>query len=194
MTLIESFSNYWSRADTLFFPLLGISKNKVFNPNSYLFWNEYSIENYHLILEFNHSENSYIQSFINLINKNTPILEIYEVHDRIIMIVDLSTYAEDVDKILKGKYSRISNEAKGYIKSFNKEYVNGEHVISQYLYAAINPKDACSAFNNKSPIEFVSEQLGLDLEIMQENGEVAGLYDRMSETLIVELSDILKIV
>ena len=65
-------SEYWSKSDAFLLPLTGIKKSILTNVRSYLFWKNYSIENYNLIVvvegsdKFERDEYARMELFISL--------------------------------------------------------------------------------------------------------------------------------
>jgi hypothetical protein len=49
-------SEYWSKADAFLLPLTGLKKEQPYELNSYLFWKDYSVKDYKLILSFSYED------------------------------------------------------------------------------------------------------------------------------------------
>ena len=43
---------YWSKSEAFLLPLTGMAKSQKYPVRSYLFWRDYTIENYQLIIEY----------------------------------------------------------------------------------------------------------------------------------------------
>lgn len=186
--------DYWSRADAFLLPLTGLDKDDRFEVKSYLFWNEYSIHNYNLILTFageNHEELiPYCRKHIfPTLDRSGYLVECYDVAGRCIFVLDMSEWAEDIEIFIRGKYSKLSPTAIKAIKRFHK--FNSKY-IPIHIYAIIHPDKEMELLDGLSPIEYICQDYtyGLNIEDVRKLGEVGTLYDEMQETLITEITQI----
>lgn len=190
MTMVEVLkTKYWSRADAFLLPLTGIPKQDRINIESHLFWNEYTIYDYNLILSIEHNNINEIIDICN--NKIFPILdrkgylmESYDIRDKFIMILDMSQWATDIQTFLAGKYSKFTNEARSIIEKY---HTFNKFQIPLYIYAVLYPNEKLELLDNMSPIEYCALHYGINLTDLQKIGEIGSIYDQMSETLITNI-------
>lgn len=187
---------YWSTADTLLLPLTGLGKTETYQVRSYLFWRDYSIFDYQLIITIDYNESykeikSYCDNyFFSILDKNATIIESYEIGQRFIVIVDLSFWAKDIEQFIEGKYSKMSDPAKLLIKSFH-ESKRGK--IDQYLWSILYPLKKVDWLSNLSPIEYAAKEYDIPLQNLQDLGEIGNKYDKTAETLFTEIDEICQI-
>lgn len=174
----------WS--DAFLLPLTGLRKDNDFEMRSHLFWNEYNINDYKLIVTFACEdyealmEHCRTQVFPTLDRKGY-LLENYDIQGRSIFILDMSEWAKDIEMFVLGKYSKFSKEAKTMIEKY---HTFKKDKILVHIYAALYPNMKMTILDNKTPIEYAAAEYGLDYEVMKKIGEIGSIYDSMSETLI----------
>lgn len=183
-------SEYYSMSDTLLLPLTGLTKTEKFEVKSYLFWRDYSIFDYKLIVSI-YFENDYndIRNYCNnyffpILSKNGYLVESYDIGKRTIFILDMSEWAKDIEYFLEGKYSKMSLVAKGKIKDYHV-LENGR--VPQSVFIIIYPNDKLPSLDNLSAIEYANKEYGINLKKL---GEVGNKYDKMAETLFTEVEEI----
>lgn len=185
---------YWSRADAFLLPLVGLEKTEEFEMKSYLFWNEYSINDYNLILTYS-SENydelvQYCQKHVfPILDRGGYLMENYDVAGRSIFILDISEWAMDIQMFLTGKYSKFSKEAKAAVQKF---HTFNKNKIPIHVYAVMYPHESMILLDNMTPIEYICQEstYGLNLDDVKKLGEIGTLYGRMEETLLTEIDEI----
>lgn len=184
---------YWSKADAFILPLTGLSKDTRFEPKSFLYWKDYSIENYQLILSYNYEEyNDMIKHcrtvVFPVLDKKGYIIENYEAEGRSIFILDLSEWAPDIEQFIKAKYSLMSLNAKSTIEKYH--YVNIKQV-PVHILGVLYPFREMPILGDRTPIQYLSDEMGWDLKQMTEIGEVGSIYDKLTETLLTDVDELI---
>lgn len=179
--------NYWGKSQAFLLPLTGLSKTLLYPVDSYLFWDEYSIENYQLILRWKWNDYNEFLTYCRkhifpILDKKGCLTEVFDGEKETVFIVDISEWALDVEMFLKGKYSKMSGDAKDIIEEYHHYYDKGKKVPPE-ISAAIDPHFKFKAYGGMSAIEYVAENYGLDLEELTKIGELADQYDKKAETL-----------
>lgn len=191
--------DYWSKSDAFVLPLTGLVKDLKYIYKSYFFWESQSINNYHLIVKFFHKNkdvfNHYCKDYIfPVLRKSANVIEIYNCDDGDIFILDMSEWGEDIDMIIDGKYSKMSEEAKEVIKKYHK-MKNGD--IPVHIYAVLHPLREIDLLGEGvllrdktpkkvSPIEYVIKAYDFSpdaAEQIRKGGELGRIYDKDKETL-----------
>jgi hypothetical protein len=88
--------------------------------------------------------------------------------ERIVYVFDLNSVMEDYDRIVAGKYSTLSADARKKIADYYGTHTPEWVYIESYLYP-------------KKYFQHYSELLGIDVEILQEVGELCEIYDEIEE-------------
>ncbi len=191
---------YWSKADAFLLPLTGLKKNKTFNMSSFLFWDEYNIEDYNLILMFKYKDYAAFLEYCKteifpILDKKGYLVENFDCEDVSIFVLDMSEWSMDIEMFMKGKYSKFSNEARVLIESFHTYYLKGGDArIYMHIYIGLYPygvrppeltdKDSKPfLIEGLNPIEYVAKNYGLPLDELKKTGELAGIYEIEKETL-----------
>lgn len=180
---------YVSVADTYILPLTGLSKQLSIPVNSYLYWRDYRIEDYKLILCFRGEDlTEFLKTEVfSIIDKFGYLIEAYDIIEGVVLVLDMSEWAEDIELCIEGKYSKLSNKAKLLIEKYNSLSKSGAATLKPFLYAALYPNKAVSTWNNKTAIEIVAEEYKFDMTELQKIGELGIKPDKFAETLITEL-------
>lgn len=180
---------YWSKSEAFLLPLTGLAKSQKYHLRTFLFWNEYSIEDYNLILKF--SWDNY-PDFVThcrrvifpVLDRNGYLVETYDFDKETVMVLNISEWALDVEMFLKGKYSKMSRDAKDTIQEFHTFYDKGPKIMIE-ISASLDPNDKCPILGNQTPIEYVADTYGLDLVELKKVGELGGIFDKEKETLVL---------
>lgn len=185
-------TEYWSTSDTLLLPLTGLGKTDKFELKSYLFWRDYSIFDYNLIISVYRDDYSQIEAFCQnyifpILDKKIYLLESYDIGERTIFVLDMSEWAMDIEMFLVGKYSKFSTEAKQLIKDYHGEKVVYTNNIPYFIYAMLYPTDTIKILDNKSAIQYINDNYGIDLTKL---GEIGNKYDKIAETLYTEVDEL----
>lgn len=184
---------YWSKSEAFLLPLTGLSKSQKYTMNSFLFWDDYSIENYNLIIRFIHDDyDEFINYFNKLIaptlDKNGYAIEMHDFHGESILILDMSQWAIDINLFLEGKYSKISIAARKIIMEYHSYWRDGSKKVPLHISSALTPYRKMDFLDGLSPVEYIcrKDTYGFDRDIIDQIGEIANLYDRSNETLVIE--------
>src|SRR5262245_46397191 len=100
-------STYWSKSQAFLLPLTGLSKTLQYPVKSYLFWDEYSIDNYQLILHWEYEDYDEFLSYCRkhvfpVLDKKGCLTEVFDGDGGSVFIVDISEWALDVEMFMKG--------------------------------------------------------------------------------------------
>lgn len=179
----------WS--DDFLLPLTGLSKDNDLDMKSYLFWRESSINDYKLILTLSCANEEKLIIYVRtevfpILDKRGYLLENYDIEGKSIFILDMSEWALDIEMFMKGKYSKMSSEAKRTIENYHK--FDGNKISLQIL-SVLYPNRPVAILDKLTPIQYVAQHYGLDLQSIENIGEIGSLYDESKERL-VNLSDI----
>ena len=87
----------WS--DAFLLPLTGLKKDNDFEMRSHLFWNQYNIHDYKLILTFSCDDYAGLMKYCNshvfrTLDKKGYLLENYDIQGRCIFILDMSEWGK----------------------------------------------------------------------------------------------------
>lgn len=182
---------YWSKADAFLLPLTGLKKTENYEMRSYLFWRDYEIHNYNLILCFSYENLEEFTEYCKkevfpILDKHGYILENYDIEGRSIFVLDMSEWAMDIQMFILGKYSKMTEAAKIRIRDFH--LVKG--VIKAYLYGVIYPNEKLKTLGNDTFMEYVAKYYDIDMEDMKKLGETGSIYDRTEETLLTDVEEL----
>lgn len=180
---------YWSKSEAFLLPLTGLSKTHKYQLKTYLYWDEYEIDNYNLILKF--SWDNY-EDFIDycrrvvfpVLDKSGYLIESYDFGNETVLVLDISEWALDIEMFLKGKYSKMSRDAKDTIIEFHTFYEKGPKIMIE-IQASLEPNSKYALLGNATAIEYVAENYELNLADLKGVGELGGIYDKNKETLIL---------
>jgi hypothetical protein len=192
---------YFSKADAFILPLTGLSNNRKFTLRSFLFWEDFDIENFNLIVTYSYEDREefvkYARKFIfPILDKNGYLLESYDFKGMSVFILDLSEWAMDITQFLRGKYSKLSKVAKEKIWAFHAYYVKDEERLPVHIYSTLYPnkktdieigdgKKEEGILGKLTPIEYVAKNYGFSLTELQKVGELGSIYDIKNETLTI---------
>lgn len=183
---------YWSKADAFLLPLTGLAMENVYNVKSYLYWKEYSIENYNLILVFEYDDYEEFMSYSRtvlfpLLDKKSPVIETFDIEGKSIFILDISEWAMDIEMLLAGKYSKFSKQMKLKIETF---HMFEPHKVPVQIFSVLYPFKEQRIFNGKSSIEYVAENYDFNIELLRGIGELGSICIQEHETLSLEPSEL----
>lgn len=186
---------YFSKADTYILPLTGLPKSTHYSPKSYLFWEDYSIEDLQLIVVYSyvnkHEFINYCRKYIfPVLDRKCYLMESYDFEGKTVFVLDMSEWSMDIIQFLNGKYSKLSKEAKDRIESFHIYYVKDEPITPVHIYSTLYPskvidKEKGEPLGKMTPIEYVAKNWELNLPLLQQVGELGSIYDIKEETLTI---------
>lgn len=180
---------YWSVSQAFLVPLTGLSKSQKFPMTSYLFWDEYSIDNYQLILRFNYTDYDDFTSYCRknifpILDREGYLTESFDFEDFSLFVLDMSIWKFDIDMFIDGKYSKFSKDAKKTIIDFHKYYNKGPKIDID-IHAVLEPFNKFSVLGGITAIEYAADTYGLPLAELEKVGELGCKYDREKETLSI---------
>lgn len=181
-------SGYWSKSYAFLLPLTGISRTQKYPMTTYLFWEDYSIENYNLMVKFTYDNYGEFVEYCRKVifpiwDRNGYIVESHDFDKATVFILDISEWASDIQMFLVGKYSRMSRDAKDTIQEFHIFYNKGEAQLEIEIAATLDPLKKHDILEGMNSLEYVAEYYGLPLPELQKLGEIGGIYNRKEESL-----------
>lgn len=185
---------YWSKSEAFLLPLTGLSSSQKYKLESYLFWEEYTIENYQLIIKYiyGHKYREFLKYckdvIFPILDKKGYLIESFDYEGETIFILDLSEWALDIEMFLKGKYSKFSKEAKDLITKYHTYYREGKPKIEIKISISLDPNKKYGILNNQTGIEYVAEYYDLKLEDLKKVSELGSIYEPELETLKIDES------
>jgi len=193
---------YWSKADAFLLPLTGLDvKTCPYELKSYLFWKDVSIEDYKLVVTYRYDNKEQFeeycrQSVFPILDKKGYLIESYDIGNQTIFILDISEWAMDIEMVLAGRYSQITQGTKNIIQKYH--YLSKNEEIDVYIYGVLYPKKELEILRdgnvNLTPIQYVSKFYEIDYDYLMELGEIGSKYDRMKETLLADVEDMCQFV
>jgi hypothetical protein len=182
--------HYWSKSEAFLVPLTGLSKTQKYPMDSFLYWDDYSIDNFQLILRFKHDSREEFLKYCRktvfpILDSQGHLIESYDFKDETIMILDISIWGMDIEMFLRGKYSKMSKDAKDRITEYHTFFDRGPKILIEIL-AALEPNQKYAMLGGQTAIEYVAENYGLPLDQLRSVGELGGMFDKEQETLIIE--------
>lgn len=192
--MIEIFKeHYWSKSEAFLFPLTGLPKTSKYHYSTYLFWNEYSIENYQLIVKFTWDDYDEFLKYCKVmvfpvLDVNGYLIESYDSENETIFVLDLSEWALDIELFLSGKYSKFSNEAKKKIEKFHT-YMDKIPKIKLHIAVVLAPNTEYEILGKMKAIDYAAKVYNLPLDELQRVGELGGKYQIEAETLELEVKN-----
>ena len=168
------YSDYFQKSKVFLYPLLNITKGVRFVPSqTYLTWeDQFDLSKYKLIALYKIDPNcTDYKTFHKKILKANPFYEYYERVDKEshIYVFNLLTYKKDLNKFIKGKYSKLSKETKKIISNFFGKKGSISEYVDSYLY----PNEY---------FEIYSDILNINVEDLEEVGELCDKPDLEKET------------
>lgn len=179
---------YWSKSQAFLLPLTGISKTQKYPVETYLYWDDYSIDNYNLMVKFTYDDyDEFIKycrkSIFPIWDKHGYLVESYDFGKETVFILDISQWDWDINQFLLGKYSKFSSEAKDIIEEYHIFYLKGKPQIEIEIAAILDPTKKYDILDGLNSIEYASEHYELPLPELQKIGEIGGIYNKEKETL-----------
>lgn len=180
-------SEYWSKSEAFLLPLTGLTRTQKYKLESYLFWENYSIEDYYLIIKFTYDNYDEFVEYCRrmvfpALDRSGYLVESYDFKNETVFVLNMSEWAKDIEMFLIGKYSKMSRDAKDTIIEYHTFYDKGNKIIIE-IQAAIEPNIKYDVLEKMTPIEYVAENYGLPYEELKKGGEIGGIYNKEKETL-----------
>ena len=177
------YKDYFRKSKVFLYPLLNIKKGVRFVPSqTYLSWeNQFDLSKFKLICLYKVSPGcEHFRAFHKEVLKKNNMYEYYELIDNEshVYVFNISTYKYDLNKFIKGQYSRMSENTKKIISDFFGKKGSIREYVDSYLY----PYEY---------FEIYSEILNIPIEDLKEVGELCDKPDLEKETfknILVALS------
>lgn len=178
---------YWSKSEAFLLPLTGLSKTHKYAFKTYLFWNEYSIEDYYLVIKFNWDNYEEFVQYCRrvvfpVLDRNGYLVETYDFDKETVLVLNIAEWAFDIEFFLKGRYSKMSRDAKDIIIEFHT-YYDKIPKIKVEISASLDPNARYAVLGGQTAIEYVAENYEISLDDLKKVGELGGIYDVTKETL-----------
>ncbi len=185
-------SEYWSKAEAFVLPLTGLKKEP--SMKAFMFWNEYSLENYQLVVQFEYDVREEFDEHCKryvfpTLDKGGYLVEAYSPEEgKTIFVLDMSEWAMNIEFILAGKYSKLTKEAKNLIMLY---HANARPCGTPPIYVSgvLYPHEAVVFLDGMTPMEYMAEEFGLDYDSLHKSGEIGSTYDRAAETLVTSVDE-----
>lgn len=193
--MIEVLKNgYWSKSEAFLLPLTGLSKTHKYPLKTYLFWDQYSIEDHYIMLKFQWDDyNEFLnycrRAIFPILDRNGYLVESYDFNNESVLVLSISEWAFDIELFLKGKYSKLSRMAKDKITEFHTFYDKGPKILID-ISICLDPNTKYPVLENLTAMEYVAKHYGLPLADLKEGGELGGIYDKKEETLIIKKQEV----
>ena len=177
MAVKSVYNKYFQKSKVFIYPLLGIKRGvKVVPSETYLAWDPYYIpEDMKLVCLYQpNKSNEYENYEKEHLLKHTRLCDVKEVdeHNKL-FIFDLADLKHNWEYFINGKFSKIDNNIKGDICSFFDNTSANFVYIRSYLYP------------NKYFYDY-AECLGVEVDFLEEVGELCTKPDIEKETLIMK--------
>jgi hypothetical protein len=163
-------------------------------------WDEFSIRNYELVVKVDYGHKyEYFKEYMNeqvFTNNKCFVRELYEFEGFSILIFDISEWKDDIKYFLKGKYSKLSDNAKGIIKSYHTMIINDRPVVNGTINSCLYPDVENEHLDNMTPIEYAISHYIMDkysgkvdhdtAESWRKHGELCSKCEFKNETLTLD--------
>ena len=165
---------YFSKADSFILPLTGLPRSKLFDVKSFLFWEDYSIEDFKLIVTYSYDDKENFleycrKSIFPVLDRKGYLLETYDLENSDILlpdkegilskkipfeklsvfVLDMSEWAMDIEMFLAGRYSKFSKKAKDLLDSFHTSHRKGKERFPLHIQAILYPNEIIEAVDKR---------------------------------------------
>lgn len=169
------YSKYFQKSRSFLFPILGLKKNATYAPlYVHLAWeNMFTIEDKMLLVSYKKfNDLNWEKYLVETLMASQMFNDYHETDESDIVVVsfDLKIIAEDYDKVLEGKYSKISKLLKKKIRDF---YIYNSPEWA-YMESFLFPEDYYGMY---------SKLLNVEEEHILYTGQLCDLPDLDKETL-----------
>lgn len=168
-------SKYVQKSRVFLYPLLNIKRGVSVTPvETYLSWDGYySIDDCKFICVYHVRNDTEYKRFTEHVLKTNPLYEeAFLLEDeKIAYVFDYSSFREDYNRVVKGRYSKLSPFAKQKIAEFFKGHIKHHAYISSYL----------------APDKYYDQYahlLKVDTWLLKSVGELCSIPDLTSENLV----------
>jgi|TARA_R100000479_G_scaffold170127_1_gene112515 hypothetical protein len=177
------YESYFQKSKVFLYPLLNIPKGVRFVPSqTYLTWeDQFDLSRYKLIALYKiNPDCKDFEPFHKETLKANPLYEYYEKIDKEshIYVFSIANYKNDINKFIKGQYSKMTKKTKKIITKF----FGKSGTISEYIESYLYPEKY---------FEIYSDILNVPVEDLENVGELCDKPDLERETfknILVALS------
>lgn len=192
-------NSYWSKSDAFLLPFTGMKKVEEFDVGAFMFWENYTIEDYKLIVKIEYGcRYDEFETYLKerLLVESNKVIQVYPYEGFSIFIFDIADWYEDIETLLNGKYSMFTRKAKDTIERYHMYYEDGKPQVDINIFTCLYPNSKESVLDGMTAIDYVIKNYimvgtpsKLDLEtakIMKSGGQVCSIYDKKEETLVLD--------
>jgi hypothetical protein len=181
------FSEYFQKSRIFLYPLLGIKRGVSVTPiKTFVSWQgKYKPEDRKLVCLYHlRNDAEYVKFEQSVLYKNELFEDFKEIDGGMgVYVFDFSKHAEDWDKFLAGRYSRLSPGTKSRIKAYLGTKFDNRAEVESYLHPE-------RFFTLYAKILYDTEDFHKGLRILRRVGELCDKPNLMKETLVAEIRDL----
>ena len=175
MIISSIYPNYIQKSRVFLYPLLGIRRgNSVTPKETYMCWdNMYTLDDNRLIIVYHLRDDLEFKKFEKQIQNNKYFETFFQLEDDTgAYVFDFTDSKSEFQKVVKGSYSKLSDEYKTTILGFFKNHRKHHSYIMSYLY----PNKYYKMYGNV---------LNVPTSLLKEVGELCSLPDLTKEKLMI---------
>lgn len=174
--ITEIYREYFQKSYTFLYPLLGIKKKFPKPEHTYMFWPDISDEPCKLFCIYKKEKTDLWRKFERdflithkMLDHCIPIDD-----ENILYVFDLNCFSADYKKLLDGKYSQFSTEARKLITDYYGVHTPEWVYIESFMF----PQKYFKKY---------AELLDVDVEFLKSVGELCPKYDKEKETCSLQV-------
>jgi len=180
MVINALYKKYFQKSKIFIYPLLDIKRGTQIVPSeTYLAWNDlYSSEDKKLICVYNAEQFGFAEFEKDVLLKHDRLCDYNKINpSQCVCVFDFSDLGADWNKLITGKYSKISEGVKRKIVNFFDKN-SGNHVyVTSYMF----PKQFFKRY---------AEILNVSVTLLEEVGELCDKPDLEKERLTLEVANL----
>ena len=180
MVINALYKKYFQKSKIFIYPLLDIKRGTQIVPiETYVAWNDvYNPEDKKFICVYEIDSIDYAEFEKNVLLKHTRLHEYIKINNKqAVCVFDFSDMGADWDKMITGKYSKLSDEIKRKIVNFFDKHSGNYIYVTSYMF----PK---SFFNRYAEI------LNVSVTLLEEVGELCDKPNLEKERLLLEVANL----
>lgn len=173
----DVYRDYFQKSFTFLYPLLKFKRKKHPRPKqTYMFWPGHPVDSKMLYCHYEKEDTEKWKTFeqYNLIAHERLVECIVLDDSNIVYVFDMNDFSEDYERVIEGKYSKISREAKKRISDYYGVHTPEWVYIESFLFPS-------------KYFGLYAEILQIEEEKLKEVGELCQKYDPVKETFDVEI-------
>jgi hypothetical protein len=172
------YTDYFQKSRMFLYPLLEIRRGVTAIPeDTYVSWKgKYNSEDMKLICRYKKREDKEFLLFEkNMLTKHNRLIEKITTDDEIIYVFDFSDYKNDWNHFINGKYNKMDPKTKRKILNFFDKYSANFVYMESYLFSG-------------KYFSLYAKLLGVDINLLEEVGELCNKPDLDKETFKLKVS------